>query len=583
MMPSPRKAQVAFIFALILLCISGIAAYLSIVQLRKSQRMVVHTLEVQAAFGAMDSALGKVGRARTAYVTTHDEKFLQIFQSGLPEIRAAVTRIHTLTKDNPLQRSPSERLQELADQRIVLFERSVALAQSDPQDIRGQNAIVRQNVPIAEETTILLAQMREEEQRLLRVRAEKVAYSFTAVEIVLVLGFIFALILLAIHYRLLTAELKARQRVEQIVRESEERLKLVLDSARMGAWDLDVARGKYVRTPRYDEIFGYDDPQQEWNTDILLQHVFPEDRDHVHSSFEEAYKTGNLLTECRIVWPDRSIHWIEIQGHVYMNETGKPVRMMGVVADVSERKRAEEEILVQNAQLRVVNKELEAFSYSVSHDLRSPLRAIDGFSLALMEDCEPKLTPEEKNYLHRIRAAANRMGHLIDDLLKLARTSRREMVREEVNLSELAEEIVSQFRLTEAENATRFVISPNLVVVGDRGLLRVALENLLDNARKFSSKQPHPVVEFGMQEDGEEKVYFVRDNGAGFDMRYSDKLFGTFHRLHEEQEYPGTGVGLASVHRVIQRHGGRIWAESTLDQGATFYFTLAPFAEEVSA
>ncbi len=230
-----------------------------------------------------------------------------------------------------------------------------------------------------------------------------------------------------------------------------------------------------------------------------------------------------------------------------------------------------------------MNKELEAFSYSVSHDLRAPLRAIDGFSLALLEDCGEKLNAEERGYLLRIRAGTKRMGELIDDLLKLARTARCEMVRERVDLSGLAQEIASQFQISETERRTKFIITSNLVVVGDRGLLKVALENLLDNARKFSSKRPDPRVEFGVRQHDSQRIYFVRDNGAGFDMRYSDKLFSTFQRLHEEQDYPGTGVGLASVQRIIQRHGGRIWAESTPGQGATFYFTLDPVEDERAA
>lgn len=248
--------------------------------------------------------------------------------------------------------------------------------------------------------------------------------------------------------------------------------------------------------------------------------------------------------------------------------------MMGVVADISERKRSEEEIRIQNAQLEAANKELEAFSYSVSHDLRAPLRAIDGFSMALEEDCQSKLEPQEKEHLARIRAATARMGQLIEDVLKLARIARAEIVRDHVDLSRLAQEIASNLQVCTPERKAVFAITPGLIVEGDRLLLRVVLENLLDNAWKFTSKQPQAQIELGAQEQNSKKVYFVRDNGAGFDTQYAKKLFGVFQRLHRESEYPGTGVGLATVQRIIHRHGGRIWAEASPNQGATFYFVL---------
>ena len=228
----------------------------------------------------------------------------------------------------------------------------------------------------------------------------------------------------------------------------------------------------------------------------------------------------------------------------------------------------------RNTELVAVNKELEAFSYSVSHDLRAPLRAIDGFSLALLEDCQDRLGREERARLQRVRAAAARMGQLIDDMLQLARTARCEMIPQTVDLSHLAQEIAFQLQKSEPKRQASFVIAPGLTVEGDRGLLRIVLENLLANAWKFTSRQPDARVELGSHRHDTQEVYFVRDNGVGFDMRYVDKLFGAFQRLHDVTEFPGTGVGLATVQRIIHRHGGRVWAEGMVGQGATFYFIL---------
>ncbi|HWP59039.1 MAG TPA: response regulator [Candidatus Acidoferrales bacterium] len=242
--------------------------------------------------------------------------------------------------------------------------------------------------------------------------------------------------------------------------------------------------------------------------------------------------------------------------------------------EIQERKRAEEETRKLNAQLTAANKELEAFSYSVSHDLRAPLRTIDGFSQALLEEYGAAMDEQARQHLGRVRAAARRMGELIEDLLRLARVSSAEMRHETVNLSGLAETVAAELRASAPERRVEFAIQPGLTAEGDRRLLRVALENLLGNAWKFTGKNAETKIEFGMTERRGKRAYFVRDNGAGFDMAYAERLFGAFQRLHNAAEFPGTGIGLATVQRIINRHGGELWAEAAVGKGATFYFTL---------
>ncbi len=225
------------------------------------------------------------------------------------------------------------------------------------------------------------------------------------------------------------------------------------------------------------------------------------------------------------------------------------------------------------AELEQKNKELEAFSYSVSHDLRAPLRAIDGFSKALMDDCADKLDNSDMQHLNRVRAAAQRMGELIDDMLQLSRVTRHEITRRRVDLSALAREIAADLNRQEPERSVEVVIHSDIATEADAGLLRIVLENLLGNAWKFTRKAENPRIELGVQE-GSEPAFFVRDNGAGFDMTFAQKLFRPFQRLHSEADFPGTGIGLATIHRVIERHGGRVWAEAAVGEGATFFFSL---------
>ena len=255
--------------------------------------------------------------------------------------------------------------------------------------------------------------------------------------------------------------------------------------------------------------------------------------------------------------------------------------VIAAIRDITERKRVEADIQKLNqdlkqraAQLEAANQELEAFSYSVSHDLRAPLRGIDGFSQILLEDYGDKIPVEGRDYLERVRAAAQRMAGLIDDLLNLARVTRASLQPKLINLSDMARNITSSLKEAEPGRHVTISIAPNLMATGDPHLLAIVLENLFNNAWKFTSKKEQAVIEFNHRDASGTRTYFIRDNGSGFDMAYVNKLFGVFQRLHSSAEFPGTGVGLATVKRIIKMHGGSIWAEGEEGKGAAFYFTL---------
>ncbi len=334
------------------------------------------------------------------------------------------------------------------------------------------------------------------------------------------------------------------------------------------------AQSRFIRNSRSQaRALGLSDPAEAVGKSDF--DFFP----HAQLSFEkeqEIMRSGKPLVdeEERVVWPDGRETWVSTTKVPLPDQAGQIVGTFGISRDITERKRAEAALQKAKLELEAANKELEAFSYSVSHDLRAPLRSIDGFSQALLEDYADLLPAEGQEYLARARAAAQRMGQLIDDLLDLSKVTRAPMKSVSVDLSGFARDIVAELQRTERERRVTINIAPNLKARGDPSLMQAVLENLLNNAWKFTAKREQAEIEFGSKLENDETVYFIRDNGAGFDTAYTGKLFGAFQRLHAMTEFSGTGIGLATVQRIINRHGGRVWAEGAVDQGATFFFTL---------
>lgn len=380
----------------------------------------------------------------------------------------------------------------------------------------------------------------------------------------------------------------ARKHAESALERSEARKAAIVESALDCIITMDAAGSVVEFNPAAERTFGY--RQDAVVGRPLADLIIPPDLRQAHrDGLVRLRETGQQRVlgqrlEMRALRADGVEFPVELTITQIHGSAGE-ILYVGYLRDIGDRKRAEEELHRLNAeledrvrertaQLQVALEELETFSYSVSHDLRAPLRSIDGFGQALVEDAGP-LPAEAHHHIDRIRAATQRMAHLIDDLLTLSKVSRAEMKRERVDLTDLATRTVAELRRHSPDRVVSITIAPGMIAPGDSRLVRLVLENLLDNALKFTGGRDNARIEVGqMVEDGDGTVFYVRDNGAGFDPTYTDKLFGPFQRLHAASEFPGTGIGLATVRRIVNRHGGRVWAEGRPGRGACFFFTL---------
>lgn len=378
-------------------------------------------------------------------------------------------------------------------------------------------------------------------------------------------------------------DITARKRADAALRESEQRYHALAKAAPVGIFRTDLQGQCIYVNERWQELAGM--KQAQALGDGWAASIHPEDRQQVFNEWSEAAQAQrSFRIECRFQKPDGQVIWVLAQAEAERDTNNQIVGYVGTVTDISARKLIEDKLADQRdlleervaertAELSRTNQELESFSYSVSHDLRSPLRAIDGFSQALLEDYGEHFDETGQDYLHRVRAASQRMGQLIDALLMLSRVSRHALQRKPIALSSLAEEIIAELHESDPEREVEILIADDLTVDADMNLLRILLENLLSNAWKYTATVEHAKIELTAHEENGEMIYVVKDNGVGFDMRYVNKLFGAFQRLHGT-EFEGTGIGLATVQRIAHHHAGRVWAEGETGKGATFYFTL---------
>jgi PAS domain S-box-containing protein len=386
-------------------------------------------------------------------------------------------------------------------------------------------------------------------------------------------------------------DITERKRAEELLRNSELRFRALIENSHEAIAVLDVSGARPYVSPTIERVLGY--TAEEYFQTKIADVIHPDDLPAARAFRARilAHPGTTDVVISRIRHKDGTWRWIETTGTSLLEVPG----LSGIalnLRDVTERKHAEDalrqstaqvqqlnaeledRVTERTAQLEAANKELESFSYSVSHDLRAPLRSIDGFSQAVQEDYGPQLPEEGRRYLATIRGSAQRMGELIDDLLTFSRLSRQPLRKRAVDMGKLAREVLEELSAERQGRDVEVRVADLCVCQGDPALLKQVWVNLLSNALKYTRRRAAARVEIGCQRDNGTSVYFVRDNGTGFDMQYADKLFGVFQRLHRAEEFEGTGVGLAVVQRIVHRHGGRVWAEAAVDHGASFYFTL---------
>lgn len=555
-------------------------------QIQEATAWVSHTHEVLKEMENIRAGVDSLESSQRGYIVLGDEHLLAPRKQIETDINRSIQNLRVLTADNPHQQPRLQELEPLIAQ-CMDFEKGTIDARRQQGLGPAQRMLALPNgMELLAGIDRLLGTMRDEEYSLLISRQKQSEEDFITIFLLIPVGVFLSLTTLSLALFFLNEGIAERARAEEKLKESLKKitdLQDALDEHAIVAITDPQGRITYVNDKfcaiskyRRDELIGQD-------------HRIINSAYHPKEFIRDLWKTiaggkvwhGEIKNKAK----DGSVYWVDTTLVPFLNEKGKPRQYIAIRSDITERKRVEEEILNLNAtleqrvtertaQLEMANKELEAFSYSVSHDLRSPLRAIDGFSQAMLEDYAPQLPPEGKHYLETIRGGAQRMGILIDDLLAFSRLSRVSVSKQTVNTDRLVQGVVEELNPEREGRQVEIRIGKLPMCQGDASLLKQVWANLISNAFKYTRQRKPAVVEIDSKQEGSKNVFFIRDNGAGFDMRYVHKLFGVFQRLHRADEFEGTGVGLAIVQRVIHRHGGRVWAEGALDRGATFYFTL---------
>jgi len=585
--PQLTRKQLVVIFCLALALLFTIVVFVWQESRREAQarNVVTHTLQVLKQTIELENVALTMETSQRGYLISGRPDMLANRNASYIQAARLADELAVLVNDNDAQVHRVRQGKADLEKRYATMQATSAFA------ARNGLPAARERFRFAGDGSIepmrkKLAALRLEENRLLTERLAIYEQRVRKFQWLLATGTFLALAILIATVFALFRQLSYSEQVAIELEQSNEKLRFAYEVSKIGDWELNLVSGKTQRSLMHDQVFGYAEGLPDWSYEIFKNCVHPDDLERVDAAFNKAVQAGvQLAFECRVFWPDRSLHWIAVRGRTFERSDGDRSRMLGTIGDITVRKEAEQAILNLNRELlertvalQASNQELESFSYSVSHDLRAPLRHIDGYARMLLEDAAEHLQPDSQRYLQTIMASARRMGMLIDDLLMFSRLGRKPLAKQKVDMHDLVSSVVHE--LSAEKLHIELPALPD--VSGDPALLRQVWVNLLSNAIKYSAPRGDQArIEISGETKDDHVHYRVKDNGVGFDMRYADKLFGVFQRMHQQDQFEGTGVGLAIVHRIIGRHGGKISAIAEKDKGACFAFDL-PVSEVAS-
>ena len=554
----------------LIMILVGLMTYRVTVAGQESARLVTHTHEVQIELSRTLSAIKDAETGQMNFLLTGEDHYLDPYERAVVDVLRHVDRLNNLTQDNPLQQGRLRDFARVVEEKLAELRDTIAVRRSQGSDAALRMVKTGRGKAVMDDLHHQMAKLEGVERDLLVQREQQATILSHAQTTLVVLGGIALVGLMAV-----TVLLLRREQTKQREMTAAMRLTLAtLDATTDGIFVFDplTLRFTHVNEGAVQQV-GYSREELLRMTSLDIKPEFNEPRFRA--------MVAPLVNGTQPIQNFTTVHRrkdgvdIPVEINLQCVDPGTAqARLIAVTRDITAHKRADEELKRQTRLLEATNKELEAFSYSVSHDLRAPLRRLEGLSLALLEDYSDRLDETGKDYLNRIRGEIERMEQLVEDLLQLAFAARTELRRESVDLSALAASRAEEVRKQWSGRQVELIVGAGLKAEGDCRLLGIVLDNLLGNAWKFTSGRERAIVEVGAERLDGKTFYFVRDNGAGFDMAYADKLFGVFQRLHAATEYPGTGVGLALVQRIIHRHGGRVWAEGVVGKGTAVYFTL---------
>lgn len=576
----------------------------------ESAKLVSHTTEVLLATERLLDNLFEAEASQRGFIITGDEIFLNPYFAAIDSMNYHIRNLKALTSDNPIQQSSINELEPIIEKRLQIMDENLELRKEAGFEISKESLLSLTGKKLMTNIKTIIQRMQKLEDKLLVERRAQAAletdtFNATYFSAITIVGIILVGTFIVIYNNVLARDhsekalIQYKNELEQMVEartnelvKSNETLarnsELLNDMGKLskvGGWELDMENMIVEWT---DEVYRIHELEPGHKPSVAegINYYAPEARPVIQEAVNLAITTGkgwNL--ELPFITSKGNQLWVRAIGNAEFKD-GKTVRVFGTFQDITEQKKTRDQIKKLNeelekrveertAQLEYANKELESFSYSVSHDLRAPLRSINGYANALIEDHAPKLDDDGKRMLGIVINSAKRMGQLIDDLLTFSRLGRQSLSKAEMNMDDLVKQIVDE--LLAEENGRKIALEIKVLgkAMADTSMLRQVWLNLLSNALKYSKNKKKSIIEVGRL-DGNIKTdtFYVRDNGAGFDMAYNNKLFGVFQRLHKISEFEGTGVGLALAKRIIDKHGGEIWAEAEVDKGATFYFSL---------